>query len=82
MSIGANVSWHIALKRAKSPELRYAPQLPPAPDRTRLEMAIRDADAEFDAATALTAVKATAKKLQRAEAELKELEAQERSKRK
>jgi hypothetical protein len=35
---------------------------------------LREAEAELDAATTLTAVKAAAKKLQRAKAELKELE--------
>jgi hypothetical protein len=44
-------------------------------DRARLEKAVRDAEAELDAATTLTAVKAAAKRLQRAKAELRELEA-------
>jgi hypothetical protein len=44
-------------------------------DRARLEKALADAEAELDAATTLTAVKAAAKRLQRAKAELKELEA-------
>jgi hypothetical protein len=46
----------------------------------QLEKAIRDAEAELDAATTLTAMKAAAKRLQRAKAELKELEAAERPK--
>ena len=46
-------------------------------DSARLEKAVRDAEAELDAAKTLTAVKAAAKKLQRAKAELKELEAEE-----
>jgi hypothetical protein len=50
-------------------------------DRARLEKAVRDAEAELDAATTLTAVKAAAKRLQRAKAELKELEEAERPKR-
>jgi hypothetical protein len=45
-------------------------------DRARLEKALADAEAELDTAKTLTAVKAAAKKLQRAKAELKELEAQ------
>jgi hypothetical protein len=49
--------------------------------RAQLEKAVRDAEAELDAATTLTAVKAAAKKLQRAKAELKELKAAERPKR-
>jgi hypothetical protein len=44
-------------------------------DRARLEKAVRDA------ATTLTAVKAAGKRLQRAKAELKELEEAERPKR-
>jgi hypothetical protein len=51
-------------------------------DRARLEKALADAETELDAATTLTAVKAAAKRLQRAKAELKELEAAERPKRK
>jgi hypothetical protein len=43
-------------------------------DRARLEKAVRDAEAELDAAKTLTAVKTAAKKLQRAKAELKRLE--------
>jgi hypothetical protein len=45
--------------------------------RAQLEKAIADAEREVDAAKTLTAVKAGAKKLQRAKAELKELEAAE-----
>jgi hypothetical protein len=43
--------------------------------------ALREAEHELEAATTLTAVKAAAKKLQRAKAELKELERAERPKR-
>jgi hypothetical protein len=46
-------------------------------DRARLEKAIRDAEAELDAATTLTAVRAAAKRLQRARSELREAEAEE-----
>jgi hypothetical protein len=46
--------------------------------RAQLEKAVADAEAELDAAKTLTAVKAAAKKLQRAKAELRELEAVER----
>jgi hypothetical protein len=49
--------------------------------RTYLQKALRDADAELEAAKTLTAVKAAAKKVMRAKAELKELEAAERPKR-
>jgi ribosomal protein L5 len=45
-------------------------------DRARLETAVRDAEAELDAAKTFTAVKEAAKRLQRAKAELKELEGQ------
>jgi hypothetical protein len=51
-------------------------------ERARLEKAVRDAEAELDAAKTLTAVKSAAKKLQRAKAELKEFETAERPKRK
>jgi alkylation response protein AidB-like acyl-CoA dehydrogenase len=44
--------------------------------RTDLKKALADAETELEAAKAPTAVKAAAKKLQRAKAELKELEAQ------
>jgi hypothetical protein len=43
-------------------------------DRARLEKAIRDAEAELEAAKTLTAVKVAAKRLMRVRAELKELE--------
>jgi len=46
-------------------------------ERARLQKELRDAEAELDAAKTLTAVKAAASKLQRAKAELKELEAAE-----
>jgi hypothetical protein len=46
-------------------------------DRPRLEKAVGEAEAELDAAKTLTAVKAAASKLQRAKAELKELEGKE-----
>jgi len=49
-------------------------------EKARLEKAVRDAEAELDAAKTFTAVKAAAKRLQRAKAELKELEAAERQK--
>jgi len=44
--------------------------------RDALEKAVADAEAELDAAKALTAVNAAATKLQRVKAELKELEGQ------
>jgi hypothetical protein len=51
-------------------------------ERARLQKAVADAEQELDAAKTLTAVEAATKKLQRAKAELKELEAAERPKRK
>jgi hypothetical protein len=50
-------------------------------DRDYWTKKLQQAEAELDAATTLTAVKAAAKKLQRAKAELKELEAAKRPKR-
>jgi hypothetical protein len=50
-------------------------------ERARLEKALRDAEAELDAARTLTAVKAAAKKVQRAKAELKELEGRQSGRR-
>jgi hypothetical protein len=47
----------------------------------RLQKAVADAETELDAATTLTAVKAAATKLQRAKAELRELETAERKRR-
>jgi hypothetical protein len=44
------------------------------PTRAELQKAVAEAEAELEAAKTLTAVKAAAKKLQRAKAELKELE--------
>jgi hypothetical protein len=44
------------------------------------QKALRDAEAELDAATTLTSVKTAAKKLQRAKAELKQLETADRLK--
>jgi hypothetical protein len=43
-------------------------------DRAYWQKELREAEAELDAAKSLTAVKAAAKKLQRAKAELKALE--------
>jgi hypothetical protein len=51
-------------------------------DRARLQKAVRDAEAELEAATKLSDVRAAASKLQRAKAELKELQAADRPKRK
>jgi hypothetical protein len=45
------------------------------------QKALREAERELDAATTRTALNAAAKKLQRAKAELKQLEAAERPKR-
>jgi hypothetical protein len=45
--------------------------------RAQIEKALREAEAELEVATTLSAVKAAGKKLQRARAELKEVEAAE-----
>lgn len=50
-------------------------------DRAYWQKQLREAEAELDATKTLTAINAAAKRLQRAKAELKELEAAERPKR-
>jgi hypothetical protein len=64
------------LNRARLRFARARSYIPGMSDRARLETAVRDAEAELDAAKTLTAVRAAAKRLQRAKAELREAEAE------
>jgi hypothetical protein len=70
------------LNRCRLRFARARSHIPGMSDRALLQKALANAEAELDAATTLTAVKAAAKRLQRAKADLRELEAAERPKRK